>query len=103
MTKEEFINKWCFNLNREGMDYDLDEVIKSNMYIPPITLSSQSVISWTPTVDPDMEGLGHQWIFPPADVFETAYCVCANCGVTSEEMESEELCKNYLVVGGEND
>ncbi|MCK4819068.1 hypothetical protein KA005_25060 [bacterium] len=88
MTKEEFINKWCFNDNRVGMDYDFDQVIKSKRLL-------------VPTVDPDMEGLGHQWVFPSLETYETAYCICINCGVTSEEMESEELCTNPT--GGEND
>ncbi len=108
MTKEEFINKWKWHDEDERpMMFDLDEVIKFNTYIPSMDIGAPptvtSTVTWTylPTVDPNMEGLGHQWVFPPADVFETAYCVCANCGVTSEEMESEWDCKNPI--GGENE
>lgn len=97
MTKNEFIDKWCFNNNTTGMDYDLDEVIKSNVYIPPINLSSQSVVvpwsyAYGPRVDASMMNLGHFWVWPPADSFETAYCVCDFCGVTSEEKECEQSC-----------
>ncbi len=100
MTKKEFWKKWIIKVygghaphrvlqKKEEFFNDLDLIMLNQ-----VNLSSQSVITWSTTVNSSMLNLGHEWVFPPLETYETAYCICDKCGVTSEEKACEQVCKN---------
>lgn len=102
MTKEEFWNKWTKQAfgshipvrlikQKEEFLKDLELVIQEDIETQ-IDTSGTFIWSSSPAVPGSMLGLGHEWVFPHPDNFETAYCVCDRCGVSSEDKEAETTC-----------
>lgn len=104
MTKEEFWQKWTIQAygghaphrilqRKEEFINDLDLIIQDDINRQIMTISSTVTCTLSPTVSAEMEGLGHEWAFPIADSYQTAYCYCTRCGVDSEDKLSVKLCK----------